>query len=69
MNEEERNDKKKDESLLDKLGKGVKKNNKSKFKMIAAKLAALRFSKISPFSCSIAKPYNKYFAWWNNNNI
>ena len=30
MNEEERNDKKRDESLLDKLGKGVKKNNKSK---------------------------------------
>ena len=69
MNEEERNDKERDESLLDKLGKGVKKNNKSKFKMIAAKLATLRFSKISTFACSIAKLYNRFFTWWNNNNI
>lgn len=40
MDEEEKNEKKKDEALLGKLGKGVKKNNKSKFKMIVSKIIA-----------------------------
>lgn len=40
MDEEEKNENKKDESLLGKLKKGVKKNNKSKFKMIMSKIIA-----------------------------
>ena len=69
MNDEERDDQKKDQALLGGIGKKVKENNKSKFKMLAMRLATLRTCKITIASSSIAKFYNRFFTWWNNNNI